>query len=124
MRHANTEHKDTLTKDEKIGLWVTKRVGTMTCAYVFAAIGVGSLVGVITGNAVLALACGALSSYFLQLVLLPIIAVGTNVQSKHDEVRADIRYEVDVKMEEDLLKIEKKLEDVENKIEKLLGWKI
>ena len=66
-----------------LAVWITKHVGTMWCAYVFAAIGVGSLVGAFTGNALLALTCGAVSSYFLQLVLLPVIMVGQNVQQAH-----------------------------------------
>ncbi len=93
MRHPNKEHQDSLSHNERVGVWITERVGTMICAYVFAVIGIGSLVGVVTGNAILALAFGAVSSYFLQLVLLPIIMVGTNVQSKHDKVVADIQYE-------------------------------
>ena len=32
---------------------------------------------------------GSLSSYFLQLVLLPIIMVGQNVQGRHGEIQAD-----------------------------------
>jgi hypothetical protein len=60
----------------------------MWCAYVFSVIGVGSLVGVFTGNALLALAFGGISSYFIQLVLLPVIMVGQNVQQAHADARA------------------------------------
>ena len=66
-----------------LAVWVTEHVGTMWCAYAFLGIGLGSLIGVITGNAVLALACGAISSYVLQLVLLPVILVGQRVQQAH-----------------------------------------
>ena len=83
-----------------LALWITKHVGTMGCAYVFAAIGVGSLIGALTGNALLALTCGAVSSYFLQLVLLPIIMVGQNVQQAH----ADAVSEQNHAMLTDLLK--------------------
>ncbi len=73
----------------RLAVWLTKNVGTMQCAYLFAAIGIGSLVGVATNNVVLAAVFGSLSSYFLQLVLLPILSVGQNVLSRHQELQAD-----------------------------------
>ncbi len=72
--------------NEKIALWTVEHVGTMACAWLFLAIGVGSLIGVLTGNTTLALVFGAVSSYILQLVLLPIIMVGQSLQNnRHDE---------------------------------------
>jgi uncharacterized membrane protein len=78
-----------LSFNDRVAVWVAANVGTMICAYVFAFIGVASLVGVLTNNTLLALISGSLSSYFLQLVLLPIIMVGQNVQSRHSELQAD-----------------------------------
>lgn len=60
----------------------------MWAAYIFAAIGIGSLAGVLTGNATLGLVCGALSSYFLQLVLLPLLMVGQNLEAREADKRA------------------------------------
>lgn len=73
-----------------LATWVTDRVATVECAIVFLGIGIGSLVGVITGNTVLALACGAVSSYVLQLVLLPLIMLRQSVQDLHTDARAEI----------------------------------
>lgn len=73
----------------RLAVWLTQHVGSMTCAYLFAAIGIGSLVGVFTGNTFLALLFGSISSYFLQLVLLPIISVGTNVLNEQNELMAE-----------------------------------
>jgi hypothetical protein len=73
----------------RLAVWLTLHVGSMPCAYLFAAIGVGSLVGVLTGNALLAVLCGSLSSYFLQLVLLPILSVGQGVLGRKQELQAD-----------------------------------
>ncbi len=72
-----------------IAVWITNHVGTMWAAYIFAAIGIGSLVGVLTGSAVLTLVCGAVSSYFLQLVLLPVIMVGQSVQQAHADAMSE-----------------------------------
>jgi hypothetical protein len=68
---------------------ITKSVGTMWCAYVFAVIGITSLVGALTNNLTLTLVAGGISSYFLQLVLLPIIIVGQNVISASQDARAE-----------------------------------
>jgi hypothetical protein len=75
-----------------IAIWLTKHVGTMACAYVFAGIGIGSLVGVFTGSVFLAALFGSVSSYFLQLVLLPVLSVGQNVLSRHSELMAEEMY--------------------------------
>lgn len=73
----------------RIAVWLTQHVGSMLCAYIFAGIGVGSLVGVFTGNSFLALLFGSISSYFLQLVLLPVLAVGQAVLGRKAELQAD-----------------------------------
>lgn len=88
-RNVNDVHAERLSTNDRIAVWISKNVGTMICAYMFAAIGIGSLVGALTNNATLALLCGSLSSYFLQLVLLPIIMVGQNVQGRHAELQAE-----------------------------------
>lgn len=72
-----------------LAVLITKNVGTMWCAYVFSVIGITSLVGALTGNTQLALIFGGISSYFLQLVLLPVIIVGQNVISASQDARAE-----------------------------------
>lgn len=86
----------------RIAVWLTEHVGSMMTAYLFAAIGIGSLVGVFTGNTFLALLFGSLSSYFLQLVLLPILSVGQNVLNEHNELIAEEQYETTMKSYHDL----------------------
>ena len=75
--------------NSRLAVLITKRVGTMWAAYVFAVIGITSLVGAVTDNISLTLLAGGLSSYFLQLVLLPIIMVGQNVISAAQDARAE-----------------------------------
>jgi hypothetical protein len=75
--------------NDEIAVYVSQHVGSMVCAYVFAGIGVGSIVFVLTQQLVLAAIFGSVSSYFLQLVLLPIIMVGQGVQGRHGEIQAD-----------------------------------
>jgi len=72
-----------------LAVLITKNVGTMWAAYIFSVIGLTSLFGVVTNNITLTLLFGGLSSYFLQLVLLPIIMVGQNVISASQDARAE-----------------------------------
>jgi F420-0:gamma-glutamyl ligase-like protein len=75
----------------RIGLRVTMIVGTMWAAYIFTTLALVSLPSVIkTGSAVLIVAW--IAQTFLQLVLLPIIIVGQNVQSKAADKRAEMTY--------------------------------
>ena len=73
----------------RLAVALTKYTGTMWTAYVFAGIGIGSLVGVFTNSVFLGLLFGSISSYFLQLVLLPIIMTGQNVLGRKAELQAD-----------------------------------
>lgn len=86
---AHREQMQQASLNTRIAVWLTEHIGTMLCAYVFAVIGIGSLIGVFANNMFLTLLFGSVSSYFLQLVLLPILAVGNNVLSKHNELMAE-----------------------------------
>jgi len=89
-RNVNAQHKAERTGfNQRAALLLTRATGNMWCAYLFGGIGVGSLVGVITNNLTLALLFGAVSSYFLQLIFLPIIQTGSNILSRHAELQAD-----------------------------------
>jgi hypothetical protein len=72
------------------GLRITVLVGTMWCAYVFGAIALISLPDNIHSTQLLIL---WISSSFLQLVLLPIIIVGQNIQSRAADARATKTFE-------------------------------
>lgn len=73
----------------RLAVWLTRNVGTMACAYLFAVIGIAGLIGAFTNNTSLVLIFGSISSYFLQLVLLPVILVGGNVLNRHQELQAE-----------------------------------
>jgi hypothetical protein len=78
--------------NDRIGLGITKRVGTMWAAYAFFALTLVSLPAAIaTGNTITIVAWVAQT--FLQLVLLPIIIVGQNLQAAESEKRAIATYE-------------------------------
>ncbi len=76
----------------KVALIITAVVGTMWCAYVFAVLGLTGIVGAVTNSVTVVLIVGAVSGYFLQLVLLPIIIVGQNIQGKAADKRSEQTY--------------------------------
>ena len=79
--------------NNRLALWITKSVGTMWCAYLFAVLGGTGIAAALTNNTTLVLLVGSVSGYFLQLVLLPIIIVGQNVQAEATDARAEADHE-------------------------------
>lgn len=64
---------------------ITNAVATATCIYLFAVIGGAGVYWSVTGNARMTLIVGSVSGFFLQLVLLPILAVGQRVQAERTD---------------------------------------
>jgi hypothetical protein len=71
----------------KLALVITRSVGTMACAYVFAVIALISLPAAINSGQVIVIVAW-IAQTFLQLVLLSIIMVGQTVQSAASDARA------------------------------------
>ena len=74
----------------KIGLKVTLIVGTMWCAYAFCVIAFFGLPAALAGPKEFV---AWVSSQFIQLVLLPIIIVGQNVQAAAADARSQATYD-------------------------------
>ena len=81
-----------LTFNDRIGLMVTKGVGTMWAAYVFLGLTLVSLPAAIASGSVLVMVSWVAQT-FLQLVLLPIIIVGQNIQAAASDARAKATYD-------------------------------
>ena len=109
-RNINKEHKDNLNFQERIALTITKGIGSMYCAYIFTIIALISLPDALAAGK--AAIISWIAQTFLQLVLLSIIMVGQNVESKHSELRADADYEVNIKAEKEVEEIKKTLEEI------------
>lgn len=67
--------------NDRVAVKITNTVGTMYCAYLFAGISLISLPSAIKSHSVLILVSW-LAQTFLQLVLLSIIIVGQQIQSR------------------------------------------
>ncbi|MEY3934557.1 MAG: hypothetical protein RLZZ606_1156 [Actinomycetota bacterium] len=108
------------TLNQKLGLAITKRVGTMWAAYIFFALTLVSLPAVImSGNLVLIV--GWIAQTFLQLVLLPIIIVGQNIQAAAAEKRAVMTYEDAAAVLDEAVKIQKHLDHQDQSLAHLVS---
>ena len=104
----------------RIGLLITTLVGTMICGYVFALIALISLPSAITSHNLTTLIAW-ISSNFLQLVLLPIIIVGQNLQAKATDTRALQTYEDAEAVLHEAAEIQKHLAAQDAVLERLLA---
>ncbi|HEY1828216.1 MAG TPA: hypothetical protein VGF87_09350 [Acidimicrobiales bacterium] len=102
----------------KVGLRITIIVGTMWAAYLFAAIALISLPENIHSTQSLIL---WISSSFLQLVLLPVIIVGQNIQAKAADIRAQATYNDAVAVLEEANQIQAHLEAQDAILERILN---
>ncbi len=76
----------------RVAVLVTKSVGSMWCAYVFALLALISLPAAINSHDPIIIVAW-IAQTFLQLVLLPIIIVGQNVQAAASDARAESDHE-------------------------------
>ncbi len=119
VRNINKEHKESLTALDKVAVFITNMVGTMWCAIVFTLIALISLPEALHGGT--ATTISWIAQTFLQLVLLSIIMVGQNLQSRHSELRADADYETNIEAKKDIEVLMKHLDSIESdKLNKIL----
>ena len=76
----------------RVAVGITKVVGSMWCAYVFALLALISLPAAISSHDPIIIVAW-IAQTFLQLVLLPIIIVGQNVQAAASDARAESDHE-------------------------------
>ncbi len=76
----------------KVAVAITNSVGSMWCAYVFALLALISLPAALASGSPIIIV-GWVAQTFLQLVLLPIIIVGQNVQAAATDARAEADHE-------------------------------
>ncbi len=103
----------------KVGLRITVIVGTMWAAYIFAIIAFVSLPSTIKAHSATVLVLW-LSSEFLQLVLLPIIIVGQNIQATAADARSQATYNDAAAVLEEAKQIQAHLQAQDDAIERIV----
>jgi type VI protein secretion system component VasK len=121
------DHKNPFVRfNARFGLWITLVVGTMWAAYLFTVLALFALPSAIHQGTYYIIVW--LSSSFLQLVLLPIIIVGQNIQATAADKRSEDTYkdaEAVLKEAEEiqkhLLAQDQAISDIVERLEKLVG---
>jgi hypothetical protein len=104
----------------RFGLFVTLAVGTMWCAYLFTLLALVSLPAAIgTHNKLIIVAW--IAQTFLQLILLPIIIVGQNVQAAAADKRAEDTYKDAEAVLHEAIEIQKHLKAQDGVLERLIA---
>ena len=112
------KHGQALGLNNRIGLRITKSLGTMWAAYVFAALSLVSLPAAIaSGNELVIVAW--IAQTFLQLVLLPVIIVGQNIQAAAADARAIATYEDATAILEEAKQIQHHLEAQDQTLQRI-----
>jgi hypothetical protein len=111
--------KNKLSLNDRIGLGITKRVGSMWAAYAFGLLTLVSLPAAIaSGSPIIIVAW--IAQTFLQLVLLPVIIVGQNLQAHESEKRAIATYEDAGAILDEAIKIQSHLSVQDNALNHLI----
>lgn len=116
VRNANWEHRESLSALEKLALFVTTKIGSMGFFFLLLTVTILWVIWNTYASAeyrfdpfpafVLWLFC----SNILQLLLMPLILIGQNLQGRHAEVRAESDYELNLRAEKEIKRIVTHLE--------------
>jgi len=121
LKNVSSVHKDKLTKLDKLACFITDHVGSMGffliifswtiiwCGYNILASEVPALHWT-SFDPFPAFVAYLLISNVIQILLMPLIMVGQNVQSAHSDLRAENDLEVNIKAEEEIETVLKHLE--------------
>ena len=126
VRNVNIEHREKLNMLERAALVVTQRVGTMgffLIIFFWTAMWLGWNIFApveIRFDPYPAFVLWLFISNMIQILLMPLIMVGQNLQGKHAEARAEVDFEVNVKAEREIEMILQHLENQNDLIFKIL----
>jgi uncharacterized membrane protein len=125
LRNVNIELKESLTYLERIALWITERIGTMGFFFIIFIWTIFWL----TWNTFAptefrfdplpAFVLWLFISNMIQILLMPLIMVGQNLQGRHAEKRANADYEVNMQSGREIETILQHLENLNERVEKL-----
>jgi uncharacterized membrane protein len=117
LRKINEEHRQGMSPGETLALWITQRVGTM-----------GFFLTILTWTVLwlgwnivvpeqwkfdppTAFVFWLFISNMIQILLMPLIMIGQNLQGRHAELRTESDYEVNVRAEEEIERIIQRLDE-------------
>ncbi len=126
VRNINIEHRERLSKLDKLALLVTVRVGTMgffLLIFAWTFIWLGWNIMAPSGwrfDPYPAFVLWLFISNMIQILLMPLIMVGQNLQGRHSEARAESDFELNTQSEREIEMILQHLENQNELILKIL----
>ncbi|MCR4280716.1 MAG: DUF1003 domain-containing protein [Candidatus Kaiserbacteria bacterium] len=126
IRNINIEHKERLTKLERFAVWITDRIGTMgffLLIFAWTVVWLGwnlMAPAELTFDPYPAFVLWLFISNMIQLLLMPLLLIGQNLQGKHAEARAEADFEVNTKAEKEIETILLHLENQDNAMQTIL----
>jgi len=105
IRNINVEHKKSLTRLERLAVWITNKVGSMgffIIIFVWTIIWLGwntLATKELRFDPFPAFVLWLFISNMLQIFLMPMIMIGQNLQGRHAEARAESDFDINVKAE-------------------------
>ena len=119
-RNINSEHRANLGLQDRIALAITTAVGTMYAVYIFVALLAGWMLwqGMASSQPFdpYPFAFLLFLGNIVQLLLMPLIMVGQNIQGRHAELRSDEEYRTTVSSYYDIGQILHQLEAQDRQI--------
>ncbi len=126
IRNVNIEQRQKRTFLDRLAVWITNRVGTMGFFLLILVWTVGWLTWNTLAPSYLrfdpmpGFVLWLFISNLIQLLLLPLIMVGQNVQGRHSEARAEADFEINSKAEIEIQALLLLLEEQNKKLETIL----
>jgi uncharacterized membrane protein len=129
IRNVAKEHKESISKLDKIAVAVTRRVGTMTF---FLSILIWTVIWLswnllapqdLKFDPPMSFTFWLFLSNLIQILLMPLIMLGQNLQGAHAERRSENDFEVNLKAEEEIQEILVELKELKEMI-RLLSEKV
>lgn len=126
IRNVNKEHRDNFSTLDQIAVWVTDHVGTMgffliIFVWTFGWLGWNTLAPIeLQFDAFPAFVLWIFIANIIQIMLMPLIMIGQNLQSRHAELRTQADFELNKQAEREVKDIISHLQHQDEAIAKIL----
>jgi uncharacterized membrane protein len=131
IKNVNQEHDESLGTLDRLAVWITERVGTMgffllILAWTILWTGYNMLASMVPAlhwkafDPFPAFVAYLLISNVIQILLMPLIMVGQNVQGRHADLRAENDFEINCKAEREIELILQHLEEQQDLLVQLV----
>ena len=108
LRNANVAHREGLTSLERLAVWITENIGTMgffLIIFLWTCIWLGWNIfapAQFQFDPYPAFVLWLFISNMVQILLMPLIMIGQNLQGRHSEARAEADFEINTKAEREI----------------------